>query len=124
MANKKYYSYDYEEITLNDLKRGYFLDGKKKYEITGSVKTIKECRNGQLFKIPNSKGEITNTFSDSPVAKRYSRVWLKVPKGYRGWSDSSSRGSAMIVPYDDPSGENSYIQLNQEVYAFNVYLVL
>ena len=117
---KNYSTDGMDDITLQDLKRGYHIYDGKRYPISYEIKRVKDLKYGQLFKLPNPKGEITNTFSDSPVARRYSRVWMKVPKGYRGWRETASRGSAMIVPYDDPSGESGYVKLTQQVLAFNV----
>jgi hypothetical protein len=109
-----------DDITLKDLKRGYHIYEGKKYEILSSVNKLKDLKYGQLFKIPNSKGEITSTFSASSGSRYYNRVWMKVPRGYRGLSDSVPRGFALVVPYDDPKGESNLIKLTQKVLAFNV----
>jgi hypothetical protein len=109
-----------DDITLGDLKRRYHIYEGKKYEILSSVNKLKDLKYGQLFKIPNSKGEITSTFSASSGSRYYNRVWMKVPRGYRGWSDSVPRGFALVVPYDDPKGESNLIKLTQKVLAFNV----
>jgi len=109
-----------DDITLKDLKRGYYIYEGKKYEILSSIKKLKDLKYGQLFKIPNSKGEITSTFSASSGSRYYNRVWMKVPRGYRGWSDSVPRGFSLVVPCDDPKGESNLITLNAKVLAFNV----
>jgi len=109
-----------EDITLGDLKRGYHIYEGERYDITYKVVSVKQLDYNQLFKIPNSKGEITNTFSASSSGREHSRIWQKVARGYRGWSDSVPRGFALIVPYDDPTGESNLIKLTQKVLAFNV----
>ena len=109
-----------DDITLGDLKRGHHIYEGKKYVITSSVKKIKDLKYGQLFKLPNSKGEITNTFSQGGYARYYNRIWMKVPKGYRGWSSKVKGQFALIVPYDDPTGEESSISLSVQCLAYNV----
>jgi hypothetical protein len=113
-------TYGIEDITLGDLKRGYHIFEGKRYDITSKVVSVKQLNYNQLFKIPNSKGEITNTFSASSSGREHSRIWQKVSKSYRGWSDSVPRGFALVVPYDDPKGESNLIKLTQKVLAFNV----
>ena len=114
-------TYGIEDITLGDLKRGYHISDGERYEITFKIVSVKQLGYYQLFKLPNPKGEVTNTFSSSSLARPYSRVWQKVPRGYRGWSDKIPRGMTMIVPYDDPKGESDYVLLSQKVLAFNVF---
>jgi len=109
-----------DDITLKDLKRGYHIYEGKKYEILSSVKKLKDLKYGQLFKLPSQKGEITSTFSAGSGARYYNRVWMKVPQGYRGWVQSMPRGFALIVPYDDPKGEDAQIGLSAQCLAFNV----
>jgi hypothetical protein len=113
-------TYGIEDVTLSDLKRGYHISDGVRYEISYKILSVKQLAYNQLFKVPNSKGEITNTFSASSSARIYNRVWQKVARGYRGWSDKVPRGMAMIVPYDDPTGEYDLIPLTQKVLAFNV----
>jgi hypothetical protein len=109
-----------DDITLRDLKRGYNVYEGKKYPISSEIKSLKDLKYGQLFKLPNQKGEVTNTFSASSSARYYNRVWMKVPKGYRGWDDKAPRGFAVIVPYDDPTGESIQISLDAYCLAYNV----
>lgn len=109
-----------DDITLSDLKRGYNIYEGKRYSITSKLKRVKELRYGQLFRIPNSKGNISNTFSASSSARPYNRVWMKVPKGYRGWSETAPTGFVLVVPYDDPTGELSMISLSAQVLSLNV----
>ena len=109
-----------DDVTLRDLKRGYNIYEGKKYAITSEVKKLKDLKYGQLFKLPNQKGEITSTFSQGSGARYYNRIWMKVPQGYRGWVQSMPRGFALIVPYDDPTGEDAQIGLDAQCLAFSV----
>lgn len=109
-----------DDITLKDLKRGHHIYEGKRYEILSSVKKLKELKYGQLFKLPNQKGEITSTFSASSGSRYYNRVWMKVPQGYRGRSERVPSGFAVIVPYDDPTGEEAQVGLTAECLAYNV----
>lgn len=109
-----------DDITLKDLKRGHHIYEGKRYEISSSVKKLKELKYGQLFKLPNQKGEITSTFSASSGSRYYNRVWMKVPQGYRGRSERVPNGFAVIVPYDDPTGEEAQVGLTAECLAYNV----
>jgi hypothetical protein len=117
---KNYSTDGIDDITLRDLKRGYNIHEGIKYTIVSEVKKLKDLKYGQLFKLPNQKGEITNTFSKSSGSRYYNRVWMKVPQGYRGWVESMPRGFALIVPYDDPKGESAQIDLDAQCLAFNV----
>lgn len=113
-------TYDMYDITLSDIKRGSFKRRGKTHRITDSVKTIRQCRVGQLFKLPTTKGEITDTFSSSSTARDYNRVWLKSTTAHTG--SRARAGKAILVPYDDPNGEIMYVELTQKVLAFNVLL--
>jgi hypothetical protein len=75
---KNYSTDGIDDITLRDLKRGYNIHEGIKYTIVSEVKKLKDLKYGQLFKLPNQKGEITSTFSKSSSSRYYNRVWMKV----------------------------------------------
>lgn len=111
---------DMYDITLGDIKRGHFIRNKRKNSISEEVKTIKQCKTYQLFKLPTSKGQITDTFSSSPTARDYNRVWLKVPSSY--YRRRVPVGQSAVVPYDDPTGEIMLVKQTQKVLAYNIKL--